>query len=205
MGSAESIEDLRVPPGNRLEALKGDPLVKTASGSTTSGGSAFGGRTLDQRRWRSLTAIDYLAPIHPGEVLMEDFIEGFGITQNKLAVAIHVPPRRINEIVHGKRAITADTALRLGKYFLERRLSSGSTCRRITIWTLAKVVRPSRLRPSRLSRSHEQIGAAGHRHADRSYPTAFDAEGVLGPARVSTRRQAMGAHPAFVRSQTASQ
>lgn len=53
-------------------------------------------------------------PIHPGEVLMEDFIEGFGITQNKLALAIGVPPRRINEIVHGKRAITA---LRLGQYF----------------------------------------------------------------------------------------
>ncbi len=57
------------------------------------------------------------APIHPGEVLMEDFIEGFGITQRKLAVSIGVPPRRINEIVHGKRAITADTALRLGRYF----------------------------------------------------------------------------------------
>lgn len=56
-------------------------------------------------------------PIHPGEVLMGDFIEGFGITQNKLAVSIGVPPRRINEIVHGKRAITADTALRLGRYF----------------------------------------------------------------------------------------
>jgi len=48
---------------------------------------------------------------------MEDFIEGFGITQNKLAVSIGVPPRRINEIVHGKRGITADTALRLGKIF----------------------------------------------------------------------------------------
>lgn len=57
------------------------------------------------------------APIHPGEVLMEDFIEGFGITQHKLAVSIGIPPRRINEIVHGKRAITADTALRLGRYF----------------------------------------------------------------------------------------
>lgn len=57
------------------------------------------------------------APIHPGEVLMEDFVEGFGITQHKLAVSIGVPPRRINEIVHGKRAITADTALRLGRYF----------------------------------------------------------------------------------------
>lgn len=56
-------------------------------------------------------------PIHPGEVLMEDFLEGFGITQNKLAVSIGVPPRRINEIVHGKRGITADTALRLARYF----------------------------------------------------------------------------------------
>lgn len=56
-------------------------------------------------------------PIHPGEVLMEDFLEGFGISQHKLAIAIGVPPRRINEIVHGKRRITADTALRLGRYF----------------------------------------------------------------------------------------
>ena len=60
---------------------------------------------------------DLIEPIHPGEILMEDFIEGFGVTQNKLAVSIGVPPRRINEIVHGKRAITADTALRLGRYF----------------------------------------------------------------------------------------
>jgi addiction module HigA family antidote len=64
-----------------------------------------------------LTTTDRIEPIHPGEVLMEDFIEGFGITQNKLAVSIGVPPRRINEIVHGKRGITADTALRLAKYF----------------------------------------------------------------------------------------
>ncbi|WP_308606411.1 HigA family addiction module antitoxin [uncultured Corynebacterium sp.] len=56
-------------------------------------------------------------PIHPGEVLNEDFIEAFGITQHKLVVEIGIPPRRINEIVHGKRGITADTALRLGKYF----------------------------------------------------------------------------------------
>lgn len=64
-----------------------------------------------------MTTTEKIAPIHPGEVLMEDFIEGFGITQNKLAVSIGVPPRRINEIVHGKRGITADTALRLGKFF----------------------------------------------------------------------------------------
>jgi addiction module HigA family antidote len=66
---------------------------------------------------KSSTTTDRLAPIHPGEVLMEDFIQGFGITQNKLAVSIGVPPRRINEIVHGKRSITADTALRLARYF----------------------------------------------------------------------------------------
>jgi antitoxin HigA-1 len=64
-----------------------------------------------------LTTTDKHAPIHPGEVLQEDFLDGFGVTQNKLAVSIGVPPRRINEIVHGKRGITADTALRLGKYF----------------------------------------------------------------------------------------
>lgn len=64
-----------------------------------------------------MTTTDKILPIHPGEVLMEDFIKGLGLTQNRLAVAIGVPPRRINEIVHGKRAITADTALRLAKYF----------------------------------------------------------------------------------------
>src|SRR5690625_2877775 len=63
------------------------------------------------------TEADLIEPIHPGEILMEDFIGGFGISQNKLAVSIGVPPRRINEIVHGKRGITADTALRLAKYF----------------------------------------------------------------------------------------
>ncbi|MGD8215495.1 HigA family addiction module antitoxin [Aestuariimicrobium sp. Y1814] len=63
------------------------------------------------------TEPDLIEPIHPGEILMEDFIEGFGITQNKLAVSIGVPPRRINEIVHGKRGITADTAIRLARYF----------------------------------------------------------------------------------------
>ncbi|MCG6868887.1 MAG: HigA family addiction module antidote protein [Gammaproteobacteria bacterium] len=53
---------------------------------------------------------------HPGEHLAE-FLEEYGISQYRLAKDIHVPPRRINEIVHGKRAITADTALRLGRYF----------------------------------------------------------------------------------------
>jgi len=61
--------------------------------------------------------VSKLAPIHPGEVLMEDFISPLGITQHRVAVAIGVPPRRINEIVHGKRRVTADTALRLSRYF----------------------------------------------------------------------------------------
>ncbi len=65
----------------------------------------------------STTEADLIEPIHPGEILMEDFIAGFGIAQNKLAVSIGVPPRRINEIFHGKRGITADTAIRLARYF----------------------------------------------------------------------------------------
>lgn len=58
-----------------------------------------------------------MAPIHPGEVLMEDFLVPLGLSQFRLARDLSVPPRRINEIVHGKRAITADTALRLARYF----------------------------------------------------------------------------------------
>ena len=58
-----------------------------------------------------------LPNIHPGEVLLAEFLEPLEISQNRLAREIGVPPRRINEIVHGKRAITADTALRLARYF----------------------------------------------------------------------------------------
>ena len=58
-----------------------------------------------------------LPPIHPGEILLEEFLKPMGISQYRLAKATSVPPRRINEIVHGKRSITADTALRLSKFF----------------------------------------------------------------------------------------
>ena len=58
-----------------------------------------------------------LPPIHPGEILMEEFLKPMGISQYRLAKDISVPPRRINEIVHGKRGVTADTALRLGRFF----------------------------------------------------------------------------------------
>jgi addiction module HigA family antidote len=58
-----------------------------------------------------------LPPIHPGKILMEDFLEPMGISQYRLAKDISVSPRRINEIVHEKRSITADTALRLSRFF----------------------------------------------------------------------------------------
>jgi addiction module HigA family antidote len=58
-----------------------------------------------------------LPPIHPGKILMEDFLKPMGISQYRLAKDISVSPRRINEIVHEKRSITADTALRLGRFF----------------------------------------------------------------------------------------
>ena len=58
-----------------------------------------------------------LPPIHPGEILLEEFLQPMGVSQYRLAKDIHVPPRRINEIVQGKRAISPDTALRLSRYF----------------------------------------------------------------------------------------
>ncbi|MEE8377465.1 MAG: HigA family addiction module antitoxin [Candidatus Aminicenantaceae bacterium] len=58
-----------------------------------------------------------MSPLHPGEILFEDFLKPMGLSQNRMALDIRVPARRINEIVLGKRRITADTALRLAKYF----------------------------------------------------------------------------------------
>ena len=58
-----------------------------------------------------------MPPLHPGEILFEEFLKPMGLNQNRLALDIRVPARRINEIVQGKRRITADTALRLAKYF----------------------------------------------------------------------------------------
>jgi len=71
---------------------------------------------------KSSTTTDLLPNPHPGEILMEEFLKPMGLSQTAVANAIHVPPRRINEIVLGKRAITADTDLRLARYF---RLSEG--------------------------------------------------------------------------------
>ena len=58
-----------------------------------------------------------IPPAHPGEILAEEFLKPLGISQNRLGKDLGVSPRRINEIIHGKRAVTADTALRLSRYF----------------------------------------------------------------------------------------
>jgi addiction module HigA family antidote len=58
-----------------------------------------------------------IPPVHPGEILLEEFLKPMGLSQNRLSLDLGVPPRRMNEIVQGKRRVTADTALRLGRYF----------------------------------------------------------------------------------------
>jgi antitoxin HigA-1 len=63
------------------------------------------------------TEKDLLANPHPGEILALEFMQPLGLSQNALARALHVPPRRINQLVHGKRAVSADTDLRLARYF----------------------------------------------------------------------------------------
>jgi addiction module HigA family antidote len=76
-----------------------------------------------------------ISPIHPGEVLLEEFLKPMNLSQNKIALAIRVPARRINEIVLGKRRISADTALRLAKILVIVH-SFGLVYRWITIWIL---------------------------------------------------------------------
>ena len=64
-----------------------------------------------------MTKAKKLRPIHPGEILREEFLEPLGISMNRLALDLRVPSNRISEIVHGQRSITIDTAMRLGRYF----------------------------------------------------------------------------------------
>lgn len=123
LDAATRIDDLRIPPLNRLEKLAGKRAGQWSI------------RINDQWRicfvWRSGNAADVeiadyhqedvvkntLAPIHPGEVLAEEFLGPLEVSQYRLAHEIGVPPRRINEIVLGKRSITADTATRLARFF----------------------------------------------------------------------------------------
>lgn len=87
------------------------------SGSTIRGASVSGGPMEVPKMSKSSTTTNMLKNPHPGEVLAEDLLEPLALSQNALARAIGVPPRRINEIVLGKRAVTADTDLRLCRYF----------------------------------------------------------------------------------------
>ena len=86
------------------------------SASTSNGEFASCGRMATRMRSKSSTTTELHNP-HPGEILIKDFLEPMSLSQTALARAIGVPPRRINEIVLGKRAITADTDLRLARYF----------------------------------------------------------------------------------------
>ena len=88
LNTAARLEDLRVPPSNRLEKLR-EPAMTD----------------------------DEFAPVSPGEMLREEFLKEYGLSQNRLARAIGISPNRIAEIVSNRRRITADTALRLGLYF----------------------------------------------------------------------------------------
>lgn len=118
MNSARNLNNLRVPPGNRLEALKGNQLGQHSSGSTTNGAFASPGMAEDQAMSGSSTIMTDLLPNpSPGDILLEDFLKPMVLSQNALARAVNVPPRRINEIVLGKRSLTADTDLRLARYF----------------------------------------------------------------------------------------
>lgn len=118
LNQAKVLQDLRVPPGNRLELLKGSRAGSTAFVSMTSGASALPGRTEDLTVLKSsTTTTDLIANPHPGVILLEDFLKPMSLSQHALARAVHVPPRRINEIVLGKRGVTADTDLRLARYF----------------------------------------------------------------------------------------
>ena len=88
----------------------------------TNGASVSAGRRTDHTQSKSSIATEIIpmkthAPIHPGEILQEDFLAPLGLSEYRVAKDIGVPPRRINEIVKGKRAVTVDTALRLERYF----------------------------------------------------------------------------------------
>lgn len=125
LDAAGSLEDLRIPPSNHLEKLSGD---RTGQHSIRINkqwricfrwhdGDAFDVEIVDYHWGEDMSEQELLPPIHPGEILQEEFLEPMNISQYRLAKDIGVPPRRINEIVQGKRAISADTALRLSRYF----------------------------------------------------------------------------------------
>src|SRR2546428_888128 len=111
--AAQRLDDLRNPPGNRLELLKGDRAGQLAFGLMTGFGCAFVGLAAPPKTSRYLIIIREigqmsrkLKPITPGEILLEEFLNPLGISQTRLARDLDVPVGRINDIVLGKRAIT---------------------------------------------------------------------------------------------------
>jgi addiction module HigA family antidote len=124
LDAATELRDLTVPPGNRLEKLSGGRSGQHSIRINDQWRICSSGRTATHTRPRSSIITEEasmggtkMAPIHPGEILLEEFLEPLGLSQYRLAQDTSAPPRRINEIVHGKRSITADTALRLARYF----------------------------------------------------------------------------------------
>ncbi|HVC15526.1 MAG TPA: HigA family addiction module antitoxin [Acidimicrobiales bacterium] len=126
LDAADTLGDLAVAPGNHLERLRDDRARQHSIRVSqqwricfrwTSAGPESVEIVDSHRKEGTVTPTATMSPIRPGEVLLEEYLEPLGITQHRLAVAIGVPPRWINEIVHGKRGISADTALRRAKYF----------------------------------------------------------------------------------------
>ena len=125
LDDAERLEDLAAVPGNRLKALGGDR--KGQHSIRINGESASSGAKAPRKASRSsiiiseahnsMTNKDRLPPIHPGEILREEFLGPLRMSADQLALALRVPATRINDIVNEKRGITADTALRLSRYF----------------------------------------------------------------------------------------
>ncbi|MBA8823118.1 addiction module HigA family antidote [Saccharopolyspora lacisalsi] len=123
--AAETLEDLRTPPGKRLEKLKGDRAGQYSIRIDRQWRLCFcwtdlGPVEVGITAYHQETAVDtdiVMPPVHPGEILDEEYLQPLDVSQYRLAVETGVPPRRINEIVHGTRRISADTALRMARYF----------------------------------------------------------------------------------------
>lgn len=124
LNQARVLGDLRLPPGNRLEPLRGswagqhsirinDQWRIVSSGPTEGRGMSKSSTIMTD----ASAAEERLPNPHPGEIMLEEFLKPMGLSQNALARAIRVPPRRINELVLGKRSVSADTDLRLARYF----------------------------------------------------------------------------------------
>lgn len=130
LDAARTLDFLRAPPGNRLEALKGDRAGQHSIRINDqwrvcfewSAAGPLDVEIVDYHQVRSMNRtaarpVNRLRPVHPGEVLREDYLVPLGLSVNALATALGVPATRIHEIVNERRGVTADTATRLAKHF----------------------------------------------------------------------------------------